>query len=843
MSFERFTIRIFAPAALVLAAACTDRVPTDSAVPAGREVRSQIVCTVLVADRAMRCGEPGPTGAGAQDVILGGQGTYVRLESDSVGYDSVAGAFSVDVSVQNLLAQQMGTPDGVTATGVKVFFEQLPVATEGTGAVTIANADGTGNFTRIGQPFFAYPEILEARGTSRPHTWRFDVPASVLRFSFVVYVHTVLPLEQGALRWRQEFGLASYCCEIFYDGVWGASPNHVYSVAFQQVLQYDGEAWIPVLDAGAYMWDVWGTSRYDVFVAGDSGKVWHHDGNQWTVKRQGTVPHQISGLWSAGDDVFAVGRYREPSADVHGLILHSADGGSTWSEALSPVDGRRYFRDVFRSGSDVYIVGYDEPTAGGRWGVIHRSRDEGATWSDTTITGGERTAFYAVLVDGGDLWVAGERRIGGTDHGLLLHSTDSGATWSEVALPSSARTLHSLWKVPGGMLYALGGGGLYRFNGDAWTDMELTLSGGWRGVWGSSDEDIHIVGTGNNLARHWDGSSWRHIPASRGFTNDLNAVAAAEEMGVAVGSDISVVNGSSVPRGVILFDLWGYGSWERRTEAQDSSIFEDVWLADRSFGIAVGSRQVAGERQGMVWTLASNGNWGEATPTAILNTPLDAVWGTDSENAYAFGVRSVPGGGASLIVHHFRGPSFGWSETTIPYPGTRTPVITEAWGNSADAIYVVGYAATPSGSWTGVDAESFVMRWNGTSWSVDVGPADQRRLTGVWSSGESVFLSGHTPTSTSGRWAGFVRRSNDGGATWTETPLSAPTGDGRVNGIYGTSLGTIYAAGSRGIVYQWDGYEWSTILGADRPAILGMGGYGRDVLAVGGLGLILRGTR
>ena len=54
------------------------------------------------------------------------------------------------------IAQPMGTPDGSTVTGLKVFFHDGPTVTGGTGAVSVSNADGTGTFSGSGQSYFEY---------------------------------------------------------------------------------------------------------------------------------------------------------------------------------------------------------------------------------------------------------------------------------------------------------------------------------------------------------------------------------------------------------------------------------------------------------------------------------------------------------------------------------------------------------------------------------------------------------------------------------------------------------------------------------------------------------------
>src|SRR2546426_3703504 len=151
-----------------LAAACTDHnLPSGPESTEPSPFTSELVaCQVDVRGRTLSCGAPRAvsTGAGtatlSADVILGGQGTYVQLSSSNVGYDAPAHIFHADVTVQNLTALTLGTPDGSTVTGVKVFFHSGPSVVSGTGAVTVANADGAETFTATNQAYFLYSQTL-----------------------------------------------------------------------------------------------------------------------------------------------------------------------------------------------------------------------------------------------------------------------------------------------------------------------------------------------------------------------------------------------------------------------------------------------------------------------------------------------------------------------------------------------------------------------------------------------------------------------------------------------------------------------------------------------------------
>lgn len=123
--------------------------------------------------------------------IIGGQNTNVKLTSSNVSYNAVTEVFEFDVTVQNLLNEALGSTNGINAdtSGIKVFFHQHPVVTDGSGTITITNSDGTGTFTGSNQAYYKYVEpILAKNAVSSPKTWAFNVPSTANTFTFTVYV-------------------------------------------------------------------------------------------------------------------------------------------------------------------------------------------------------------------------------------------------------------------------------------------------------------------------------------------------------------------------------------------------------------------------------------------------------------------------------------------------------------------------------------------------------------------------------------------------------------------------------------------------------------------------------
>jgi alpha-tubulin suppressor-like RCC1 family protein len=224
------TLLVIMVALMVLAACGQDtstgpEEPTEENTPL-RGLSTPIGCTVKVASGVLACAQPRAPASGPvpQFHIVGGQGVYVQLASSNVSYDAGSEVFQADVTVQNLLADPLGTPDGSTPTGIRVFFHTLPVVTAGTGSASVSNADGSGTFTGSAQPYFEYDEMLASGETSAAKTWQWSVQPTVDEFSFSVYVHADLSTG-GGLYSRLALGDVQTCAILTPGDVWCWGEN------------------------------------------------------------------------------------------------------------------------------------------------------------------------------------------------------------------------------------------------------------------------------------------------------------------------------------------------------------------------------------------------------------------------------------------------------------------------------------------------------------------------------------------------------------------------------------------------------------------------------------------
>jgi hypothetical protein len=197
----------------ILAAACTDRSnpagptppegPGGPGGPGGPQLRIGVIeCRADARTKTVACDNNVPHSELApRYLFLGKQNIHVRLVSSNVDYNGATQAFTFNVTVRNLIPQPLGTADTTGAlapdpNGVRVFFQEGPTVTSGTGSITVV-ADGTDTFTGSSQPYYQYNTVLEEGEISAPKMWQFNMPPTVGSFFFRVIVAAAVPYENG----------------------------------------------------------------------------------------------------------------------------------------------------------------------------------------------------------------------------------------------------------------------------------------------------------------------------------------------------------------------------------------------------------------------------------------------------------------------------------------------------------------------------------------------------------------------------------------------------------------------------------------------------------------------
>lgn len=334
MSNRSRALRGLAPAVLVLAAACSDRNPVGPGpVPPEETVTlTRLECRVDVARGQMECGTVStadPNGPRAIKTI-GNQNVYVKIASSGTVYDNGTQILSSNLTVQNLLAQTMGTSDGVTVTGVKVFFATGPTVNSGTGSVSVANPDGLGTFTAANQPYFDYQQTLTPYQISSSKVWQFSVDPTVGTFIFTLLVQTEL-VNEGPSVLRGPVWDGSVSSDWFVAGNWEGDsiPTAASSVTIPMASQIPG-ANMPVIPADSIV------TVANLYVATGS-TLGLSATNALTVTGNVDAPGTISGgtLLMSGSGALLRG-------NVAALVLTgsaSLQGGTQATSAVSLQDG------------------------------------------------------------------------------------------------------------------------------------------------------------------------------------------------------------------------------------------------------------------------------------------------------------------------------------------------------------------------------------------------------------------------------------------------------------------------------------------------------------------------
>jgi hypothetical protein len=121
---------------------------------------------------------------------------YLSLSVRNKRFDG--DTLSVEIGVVNLLGQPMGTLDGTTALGMKVFLWEPPQLLNGSGAVTMVGAEGSEAFrtdTTGVEPYLTYAGMVAPQDTSAERTWRFLMPPGASSMHFALGVSAAVPAE------------------------------------------------------------------------------------------------------------------------------------------------------------------------------------------------------------------------------------------------------------------------------------------------------------------------------------------------------------------------------------------------------------------------------------------------------------------------------------------------------------------------------------------------------------------------------------------------------------------------------------------------------------------------
>lgn len=567
------------------------------------------------------------------------------------------------------------------------------------------------------------------------------------------------------------FGWKRHRAEVDWQfgGVWGSSLENIYSAgfvgswdldfaqkcAFQdrdcgRIFHHDGERWTVQETGTPLLADVWGSGPDNLFAVGAGGTILHsRDGSTWSSVYDDNITHQFISIWGSGaHDIFV--------ADVGGAILHF--DGEAWTEMRVPSTRGSYLLDMWGSGpSDIYVVGtagmimHYDGNARGQWVKMesYTERDVLGVWGtgpDNVIAVGEDHLVLRYTGSPGDEWSM--VHTGSKDDRLLMgirgHSAEEiylyglespilkynsvDSSIEEVTHSTEHLLLTSAWNDPSGELW------LFGVNGIAlqakpefnWSATEIERPGVIHDLWGDSASGASIA-VGERVWQQRDGR-WRPM--------------AAEHRGV-----LTAVWGSSM-----------------------ANVF------------AVSSEGEILHHDGRSWSAMVSGT----------TAHLTRVWGTAGDEVFAVG----HGG---TILYHDGDPAGRWQ----PMNATTTANLEGVWGADASDMYAVGeggvilhFDGNPEGTWRAMENDNPVG------------------LNAVWGNdGDDVFAAGDGGV--------ILHHVGDSAIGWQ---LMSTSTIGEIHDLWGDSFDNVIAVGYSGIILHYDGRVWSRIRAVNQEDILAVWG-------------------
>ena len=578
--------------------------------------------------------------------------------------------------------------------------------------------------------------------------------------------------------------------DVFSDG-----PDRAWAVGSNGLLlRWDGQRWQRV-DSGerVELTALFGVSADDLWAAGRSGVLLHFDGQRW--QRSSAVQSaDLVDLWGrSSSDVWAVGS--------SGTVIHW--DGQSWQPAAQGVPMAQNLLSVWGTDTDLYAAGTNGT-------LLRREKESWQPIQTGLPTGTHFGGLWGRAAD--DIWLSGS-------DGRLYRFNGSVVTPQSIVVPADAagmaRPLGRLRGDAQGQLFVVGAQGTIVVSPAANTCAACSRSGralslnvtldGFTGMTPIKRLSIDVLGAGKRLpGSPFDVSATRSpytlgLPATVLGPLSVHVVAYGEG-GVELGAGREQIELSLDPQRI---------EHSVRLRAGCSA---DGWCVVSS-PTSANLTSVWGAAEDAIWAVGDGGSivrWNgttwlsEVSPTAA---GLKSVWGTARDDVWAVGDAQ----GSTMTVLH-RDTNV-WQPVSAPL--FRLIGLPLAGGTSSDRSNV--HVVSPS--------DASLLQLAGGSWQYF--PAHGRdygcsQLAAVWGpsgAGSDVFAVGTTCAlrSRAGTWSALPSPSS---------PLAA---------VWGSAADDVWAAGSSGVLYRWNGRGSSEV--TPRPTTQSLrslwGTAADDIWAVG----------
>lgn len=503
------------------------------------------------------------------------------------------------------------------------------------------------------------------------------------------------------------------------SGLWGAARDDVFGLSPWGIAHFDGHAWslmeLPwkiedpahVSYASGVLEDhmIWGSAGSDVYaVAGrpgippDTGRavLLHYDGTSWSevvLTYPGmTAPFQPIGVTgtSAGD-VFVGGK---------GKILHF--DGTAWSISLTHADPELRFQQIQPThAGGVFASGEKWDPVTHYWVSVLMYFD-GTNWA---VRGDAPLANPMIAgATGLDVYFRDGRNGGDAIQTLTRFSA---AGWS--ALPASrvryvrGRSFDDC--------YGYGSQAIYRFDGNAWTPVE---SLNYKPVKAFSARDVFAIGYPETVV-HYDGAEWTTMstPLMTGVTdlwgssgNDVFVLGGAityqevspgnvvPQFHDAVHFDGTAWTPMDMADGLGAVAIWGAGPHDVFAVGGESA---DTWCPDPEGGCWE-TRGAIQHYDGSVWSKMTAPPGCDGWPPVYIHR----VWGSSGSDVFALGQCHYD----KRLLLHYDGTA--WTPMDTPDNYSRYGI----GGTAGNDVLVYGQRRDGAG-----DLQDLYLHYDGTAWS------------------------------------------------------------------------------------------------------------------------------
>ncbi len=153
--------------------------------------------------------------------------------------------------------------------------------------------------------------------------------------------------------------------------IWGASADDVWAImdgGISPLWHYDGQEWNEWPSPGPQLNTIFGFAKDDVWMGGNDGKIYHFDGNMWSIHHIHTIEGMslpnITGIFGTNrSEVYAIGTFYSGNEirPYYGFIL-SYDG-TQWKERFV-ADFNGQFHRVRSTQDNVFISGFKSNDGG-----------------------------------------------------------------------------------------------------------------------------------------------------------------------------------------------------------------------------------------------------------------------------------------------------------------------------------------------------------------------------------------------------------------------------------------------------------------------------------------------